>query len=123
MQISACMLARCKRSYFVEEPRLISLFRMIYRSVFTNGKPWHQVLIGLLLMPVGAIVSWEALYGDPTGYYPYFVLMGIVFAIFGLVILIKGVIGLTTSKPAHPQTAINAQYPQPTYVPPRYPEQ
>jgi hypothetical protein len=114
---------------------LFSLLRIIYRNFFVRGKPLHQILIGIGLIPVGGLIAWASLFADPNAYYPYFAIFGGVFAIFGFVLLIKGLMGLAAGagKPALPvqgQVAYTnpAQYPQQpygqqSYGQPQYPPQ
>lgn len=104
---------------------MYSLIRILYRSFFVNGKPLHQILIGIALIPVGGLISWASLFADPYHYYPYFVILGIVLAVFGVVLFIKGLIGLANGKPKSAPNAYGAytgpaQYPQ--YQQP-YPQQ
>ena len=109
---------------------MISLFRLIYRSLFVKGKPLHQILVGILLIPAGGFVAWASLAADPYHYYPYFAIVGIVFAGFGVALIIKGFIGLLGgTKPVQPQAPYGgaAQYPQQPQVPyagqAQYPQQ
>ncbi|WP_201366870.1 hypothetical protein [Dictyobacter formicarum] len=111
---------------------MISLFRYFYRNFFVNGQPLHQIILGIILAPVGALVAWAAMSADPEHYYPYFILAGIVFAIFGVVLLIKGIIGLSGGKSGPGTTAMynnsqnpygQPQYPAQPYGQPQYPAQ
>lgn len=79
---------------------MISLFRILYRNFFVNGIPLHQLLIGIILVPAGSGVSWAALFADPYHFYPYFAIAGILFAVLGLLLIGKGLLGLINGKPA-----------------------
>lgn len=74
------------------------LLRQLYYYIYINSKPSHQTIFGIIFIPLGIIIFYWALYGDPTGYYPFFVVFGIVFSIVGILLTVKGIRGLTYKK-------------------------
>lgn len=100
---------------------MYSLIRILYRRFFVNGKPLHQILVGIALVPVGGLISWASLFADPYHYYPYFAIAGVVLAVFGVILFVKGLIGLATGKP---KSALHAQgaYTSPAQYPQQYPQ-
>ncbi|GCE10851.1 hypothetical protein [Tengunoibacter tsumagoiensis] len=98
---------------------MYSIIRLLYRSFFVNGKPLHQVIAGVICAPVGLIVAYLAYFGDPETYYPYWIIVGIVFAIFGVAVFIKGIVGFATVKQSYQSSQINP-YAQPYTNPAQY---
>ncbi len=110
---------------------MFSIIRILTRY-FTRGKPLHQLIAGIVCIPLGGIVAWASLFADPNFSYPYFAILGVVVAIFGVALLGKSlfVFAMLTTKPkAAPLVAGQvpyagpAQYPQQPYGQPQYPPQ
>ncbi|WP_207229421.1 hypothetical protein [Ktedonosporobacter rubrisoli] len=79
---------------------MFALIRLLYRMLFVRGKPHHQIIGGIILIPAGGGLSWVAIFGSSHYYYPYWVLTGIVLAVLGAIALIKGLVGLATGQRA-----------------------
>jgi hypothetical protein len=110
---------------------MYSIFRLLIRA-FKRGKPLHQLLFGIVAIPLGAVISWAALFADPNYSYPYFVIVGALLAIFGIALIGKalfGFVALAAQPKAAPLVAGQvpytgpAQYPQQPYAQPQYPQQ
>jgi hypothetical protein len=96
-----------------------------------------QLIVGIIMIPLGGLISFGAMSGDSI--YPYWIVGGIVFAIFGIVFIIRGATSLLRPKPALQQASMSqhpyagqGQYaqqppysqPQPQpYAQPQYPIQ
>ncbi|MBX5456013.1 MAG: hypothetical protein IRZ31_03865 [Thermogemmatispora sp.] len=72
------------------------LFYWLYRFLSRREKPLLQLLVGVLLIPVGAVVAYAACSGEYI--YPYWVILGGGLAFVGLVLLLKGLILLLSRK-------------------------
>ncbi len=61
-------------------------------------KPVQQIVVGLLCIPGGALISWLALtgiqLGDSIYRFPYFIILGGVLVVWGIVNTIGGAIAL-----------------------------
>ena len=110
---------------------MYSIVRLLTRA-FLRGKPLHQLLGGIVLIPLGGIVSWAALFADPNYSYPYFVIVGVVLAIFGIALIGKALFGFIalSAQPKTPPLVAGqmpytgtAQYPQQPYAQPQYSQQ
>ncbi|WP_052889765.1 hypothetical protein [Thermogemmatispora carboxidivorans] len=77
---------------------MIRLFYWLYRLLSRREKPLLQLLLGVLLIPVGAAVAYAACSGEYI--YPYWVILGGGLAFFGLALLLKGLIILLSRKGA-----------------------
>lgn len=75
---------------------MIRLFYWLYRFLSRREKPLLQLLLGVLLIPVGAAVAYAACSGEYI--YPYWVILGGGLAFFGLALLLKGLIILLSRK-------------------------
>ncbi|MBE3566401.1 MAG: hypothetical protein IMW90_11805 [Thermogemmatispora sp.] len=75
---------------------MIRLFYWLDRFLSKREKPLLQLLVGVLLIPVGAVVAYAACSGEYI--YPYWVILGGGLAFFGLVLLLKGLILLLNRK-------------------------
>ncbi|HLX41730.1 MAG TPA: hypothetical protein VKR42_14445 [Ktedonobacteraceae bacterium] len=103
---------------------MYSLTRLLFRAL--NGKPLLQVIVGILLIPVGGLISYAAMSGSDGYVYPYWIVGGIVFAIVGVVFIIRGAKTLLKPKPSvqqMPYTGPNQYAQQPAYGQPQYPPQ
>ncbi len=114
---------------------MFSLSRLLYR--WLAGRPLLQLIVGIIMIPLGGLISFAAMSGDNI--YPYWIIGGIVFAIFGIVFIIRGATTLLRPKPALQQASLprhpyagQGQYaqqppysqPQPQpYAQPQYPVQ
>ncbi len=92
----------------------------------------HQLIAGIICIPLGAIVAWASLFADPNFSYPYFAILGVVVVGFGIALLgraLFGFAGLAGKPKATPLVAGQvpytgpAQYPQQPYGQPQYPPQ
>lgn len=110
---------------------MYSIIRLLMRA-FTRGKPLHQLITGIVAIPLGGVIAWAALFADPNYSYPYFVILGVVLAIFGIALIGKalfGFIALAARPKAAPLVAGQmpyagpAQYPQQPYGQASYPQQ
>jgi hypothetical protein len=68
------------------EPVLYSVTRLLFRAL--AGRPLAQVIVGIVLIPAGGLISFAAMSGDYI--YPYWIIAGIVFAIVGVIFIIRG---------------------------------
>lgn len=99
---------------------MYSLIRLLFRAL--NGKPRAQLTVGIIMIPVGGLLSIAAAVGDSI--YPYWVLAGIALIVVGIVFIIRSIKALAQPKPSVQQTAYNApgQYvPQAPYGQPQQP--
>ena len=112
------------------------IIRMLFRSLFSRGRPLPQLISGIILIPVGGLIAWAALFASEDYYFPYFAVFGVILAIVGIISIIKGLIGLLApaalvaaagrkSQPVAGQMPYTnpAQYPQQPYAQPQYPQQ
>jgi hypothetical protein len=99
----------------MEGKKLSYLFRHLYRTFYVNGKPSHQLLVGIVLIPLGLIVTFFALFGSEDYTYPIYAIFGIAFAIFGIFLIVKGARGLTASKSRTPKQQNVAPHPSQVY--------
>jgi len=100
---------------------LYSLGRLLFRAL--AGKPLAQLIVGIVLIPAGGLLSFAAMSGDYI--YPYWIVAGIVFAIIGVILIIRGAVALFRPKPSVQQAyfASQGQYPpQAPYGQPQYPQ-
>lgn len=107
---------------------MYSIFRLLMRS-FTRGKPLHQLIGGIVAIPLGGLITWASLFADPTAVYPYFVIVGIVLIGFGIALIGKALFSFVVLA-ARPKAAPlvagqvpytgSAQYPQQPYAQPQY---
>lgn len=89
---------------------MFSLIRALNRSFFVNGHPLSQVIIGILLIPAGGLISWAGFFGDPNYQYPYLAVGGIVLAILGIILIVKGIKRLLVwNKPGQPHQTQSPQ--------------
>ena len=71
-------------SYYYEMPFLgrkivlYSLMRLLFRAL--NGKPRAQLIVGIVMIPVGALISIAAMIGNGEYIYPYWIVAGIAVA-------------------------------------------
>jgi len=112
---------------------MFSLSRLLYR--WLAGRPLLQLIVGIFMIPIGGLISIGAMSGNDI--YPYWIVGGIVFAIFGIVFIIRGATTLLRPKPALQQASLPQQpyagqgqyaqqppYSQPQpYAQPQYPVQ
>ena len=108
---------------------MYSLTRLIFRLL--AGKPLAQLIVGIILIPVGGLLSFAAMASDYI--YPYWIIAGIVLAIVGIVLIVRGARALLKPKPSVQQAFFMSQgqypangQPQPSYPPygqPQYPPQ
>ena len=107
---------------------MYSIIRLLMRS-FKRGKPAHQLIAGIIAIPLGALITWASLFADPNAIYPYFVLVGIVVIGFGIALLGKalfGFVALAARPKATPPVAGQVpyagtpQYSQQPYAQPQY---
>lgn len=99
---------------------MYSLTRLLFRAL--NGKPVAQVIVGIALIPAGILISIASMSGEYI--YPYWVIAGIVFAIVGVIFIVRGAKTLLKPKPLVQQSYIAPnQYaqPQPYAAPNPYP--
>ncbi|MBX5448783.1 hypothetical protein [Thermogemmatispora sp.] len=82
---------------------MIRLFYWLYRFVSAKDKPLLQLVVGMLLIPLGAVVAYAACSGEYI--YPYWVILGGGLAFFGLALVLKGLIILLSRRSASPATA------------------
>lgn len=106
---------------------MISLSRLLFRKL--EGKPKTQLIVGIFMIPIGLFISFAAIIGDYI--HVYWLIAGLVFALFGVIFIIRGATALRKPKPSM-QQAIYQQYPypgqgqyalQPPYGQPVYPAQ
>jgi hypothetical protein len=101
---------------------LYSLMRLLFRAL--NGKPRAQLIVGIVMIPVGGLISIAAMIGNGDYIYPYWIVAGIAVAIIGIVFIVRSAKALSKPKPSMPQAAYSApgQYaPPPAYgQPPVY---
>jgi hypothetical protein len=90
--------------------QLSYLLRQIYYLIYVNSKPSHQTILGIVFIPLGVVISYFALYGDPSSYYPYFVVFGVAFSIMGILLTAKGVRGLKQGRPKVAEQQNTGQY-------------
>jgi len=105
---------------------LYSLTRLLFRAL--DGKPVPQIIVGIILIPVGGLISFAAMSGDYI--YPYWIIAGIVFAIVGVIFIVRGATTLFKPKPSVQQAMLRqnpytgpGQYAQQPYGQPQYPPQ
>ncbi len=97
---------------------MFSLSRLLFR--WLAGRPLAQLIVGTIMIPVGGLISFAAMSGDYV--YPYWIIGGIAFAIFGIIFIIRGVTTLLKPKPAVQQVMMRqAPYPGPNQYAPQYP--
>ncbi len=98
---------------------MFTLIRLLYRSIFLKNRPLPQIITGLVLIPGGGLLAVAAVSGPFI--YPYWVVAGIAAAIFGLVLLVRGITGLLSSRRGTLPTTPTAQtISQPSYGQPSY---
>lgn len=108
---------------------MYSLTRLLFRAL--RGRPILQVIVGILLIPVGALISYAATSGSDGYVYPYWIIGGIVFAVVGVIFIVRGAMTLLKPKPSvqqamlqqTPYTGPNQYAQQPYYGSPQYPPQ
>jgi hypothetical protein len=112
--------------FFGEEKELYSLTRLLFRAL--DGKPVPQIIVGIILIPVGGLISFAAMSSDYI--YPYWIIAGIVFAVVGVIFIIRGATTLFKPKPSMQQAMLRqnpytgpGQYAQQGYASPQYPPQ
>ncbi|HLJ35278.1 MAG TPA: hypothetical protein VKU38_16615, partial [Ktedonobacteraceae bacterium] len=77
---------------------MYSLTRLLFRAL--RGRPLLQVIVGILLIPVGGLISFAAVSGSDGYIYPYWIIAGIVFAIVGVIFIVRGAMTLLKPKPS-----------------------
>ncbi len=100
---------------------MYSLMRLLFRAL--NGKPLAQIIVGIIMIPSGALISIAAMMGGDY-IYPYWIVAGIAIAIVGIVFIVRGTKARSQPKPSVQQTTYNApgQYaPQQPYAQPQVP--
>ncbi len=108
---------------------MYSLTRLLFRAL--RGRPLLQVIVGILLIPVGGLISFAAMSGSDGYIYPYWIIAGIVFAIVGIIFIVRGAMTLVKPKPSvqrvmgQPASYMgpNQYAQQPPYGSPQYPSQ
>ncbi len=101
---------------------MYSLMRLLFRAL--NGKPVAQIIVGIIMIPVGALISIAAMIGNGQYIYPYWIVAGIAIAIIGIVFIVRGAKARNLPKPSVQQAAYSApgQYaPPPAYGQPQAP--
>ncbi|WP_376795126.1 hypothetical protein [Thermogemmatispora sp.] len=82
---------------------MVRLFLWLYRFVSKREKPLLQLLVGILLIPAGALVAYAACSGEYI--YPYWVISGGGLAFFGIALVLKGLIILLGRRRSSPAAA------------------
>ncbi len=77
---------------------MYSLTRLLFRAL--RGRPILQVVVGVLLIPAGILISWAATSGTDGYVYPYWIIAGIVFAVVGVIFIVRGIMTLMKPKPS-----------------------
>ena len=108
---------------------MYSLTRLLFRAL--RGRPLLQVIVGILLIPVGGLISFAAVSGSDGYIYPYWIVGGIVFAVVGVIFIVRGAMTLLKPKPSvqqamgygqpTPYMGPNQYAQQPPYGSPQYP--
>ncbi|MBV9616197.1 MAG: hypothetical protein JO011_18180 [Ktedonobacteraceae bacterium] len=110
---------------------MYSLIRLLFRAL--DGKPVAQIIVGVVMIPLGGLISIVAMIGTGHYIYPYWIVAGIAAAIVGIVFIVRGARALVAPKPAVQQAAYSPQgqympqqpygQAQPFYGQPPYPPQ
>jgi hypothetical protein len=87
---------------------MFSLSRLLFRKL--EGKPKSQLIVGILMIPIGLFISFATITGEYI--HPYWLVAGLVFAVFGVMFIIRGATALRKLKPLV-QQAMYQQYPHP----------
>jgi hypothetical protein len=114
-----------QRIFSERKPVLYSLTRLLFRAL--AGRPLAQVIVGIALIPAGGLISYASMSGEYV--YPYWVIAGIVFAIVGVIFIVRGATVLLKPKPSvqqamlqqTPYTGPNQYAQQSPYGQPQYP--
>ncbi len=106
---------------------MYSLMRLLFRAL--HGKPVAQIIVGIIMIPVGGLISIAALKGNGEYIYPYWIVAGIAVAVVGIVFIVRGAKARIQPKPSVQQATNAPQYapqvpygqPQPPYGQPQPP--
>ncbi|MBA2396844.1 MAG: hypothetical protein H0V70_29305 [Ktedonobacteraceae bacterium] len=95
---------------------MYSLTRLLFRAL--NGRPVAQLIVGIIMLPVGGLISLAAVIGDGENIYPYWIIMGIVFVVVGIVFIVrstKHLLSKSKSSVGQAPYGVSGHYAPPVY--------